>query len=317
VLINNAGVWQCGTILPVANGIATCGISGCAISACVPTFGNCDADATNGCESPLNTNLHCGACGNVCGPEQICSANSCVTSPNAPGAVVLAANPSTGVTLNNVPVTLTATVSPVSQGGSIANGTVVTFNVSGSGGSLSSVTATTNNGVASVILNSSLAGSIGVSASAGASAVVTSNTVSVPFIAQPTLAIVKIKTTGTLANGVLIGGVQAVLTANPSTGLSIAASANGTSADVAASGVGIGSTILTNTNDVVSIKPGLLNVGGMPVGEFQTITYHIANGTFPTAGNFSIALAGSGVIDTNNNTLSPGINVAIASVTIQ
>ena len=66
VIVNNLGAWLCGTILPVDKGIATCVSSICAISACQPTWGNCDSDVSNGCEASLATTQNCGACGNVC-----------------------------------------------------------------------------------------------------------------------------------------------------------------------------------------------------------------------------------------------------------
>jgi hypothetical protein len=416
VIVNNTGSWLCGSILPVDRGIATCVNTVCAISACQPTWGNCDGVVANGCEASLATTQNCGTCGNVCAANSICSAGTCVVSPNSPlsltvsgapaagfinnqrpvvvtanvqqvaggpvpagtlvnfaitggsgslssptavtdasgnasvtlnssaegnvsvtataapatnsavisftnpnkpGSIALAANPVSGVANNATPVTMTATVSPADLvNGTIANGTVVAFTIVSGSGSLSTATAATTNGVASVTLNSASAGSVGVSASAGTSPVVTSTTVTVPFITQPTLAIVKVATTGTLPGGTLIGGINATVTANPSTGLSIAAAAGGNSTDVSASGVGVGSTIISNTNNVASVVLSLLNLGGIPVGEFETLTYHIAPGTFPTAGNFSIALSGAGIIDALGVNI-PGIGVTIQSVTIQ
>jgi hypothetical protein len=127
---------------------------------------------------------------------------------------------------------------------------------------------------------------------------------------------VKVATTGTLPGGTLITGINALVTANPSSGLSIAAAAGGNSTDVVASGNGVGSIIISNTNNVASVNLTLANLGGIQGGEFETLTYHIANGTFPSAGNFSIALTGSGIIDTNSQNI-PGIGVTILSVTIQ
>lgn len=130
-------------------------------------------------------------------------------------------------------------------------------------------------------------------------------------IAQPTLAIVKVATTGPLPANILIGGVNAIVSANPTTGLSIAQS------DVAATGAGLGSTVVANTNNVAAVVLALINANGFRVGEFATLTYHVAAGTFPTAANFSVALTGIGVVNTTGTAISPGINVAIQSVTIQ
>ncbi|MBL8603481.1 MAG: hypothetical protein JNK72_16270 [Myxococcales bacterium] len=56
----------CGTACPArANATAVCANGACGI-ACGTGFDNCDNDATNGCEAPLNTTTHCGACGRGC-----------------------------------------------------------------------------------------------------------------------------------------------------------------------------------------------------------------------------------------------------------
>ncbi len=230
---------------------------------------------------------------------------------NKPGSINLAASPTTGVSNNHSPVTLTATVVPADPvNGVIANGTPVSFTILSGTGTLSSATATTTNGVASVTLNSTAAGTITVNAKVGTAPVVTSNTASVPFIAQPTLAIVKLRTTGTLPTGTLIGGINAIVSAAPSSGLTIAAGG------VSATGAGVGSMLVANTSNVAAINIALIINGGIQGGEFATLTYHIANGTFPVAGNFSAALTGAGVIDTNG-VIIPGISVSILSVTIQ
>lgn len=417
VIVNNQGSWLCGSILPVDKGIATCVNSVCSISACQPTFGSCDGDALNGCESSLLTPQHCGSCNNVCGPNEICSGgttcvlsptspasiavsatpaagfingqqsvvvtanvqqlatgpvppgttvnfaitsgsgtlsgasattdalgnasvtlnstvegsvtvtasaspapnNSAViafTNPNKPGAIVLSATPSSGIANNIVPVTLTATVSPANlANGTIANGTPVTFTIIGGTGTLTGGVQTLNvntvNGVATVILNSTVAGSVDVKATAGTSPVATSNTVSVPFITQPTLAIVKVATTGTLSGNTKIGGITAIVSANPSNGLSIADS------DVTLSGSGAGALNVPNTTNVSAVTIGLITFSGILTGEFTTLQYHIAPGKFPTAGDFSVALTGlHPVIDTVGADI-PGIGVTIQSVTIQ
>lgn len=229
--------------------------------------------------------------------------------PNKPGSITLTANPATGVTNNQTPVTLTATVAPAGLGGVIANGTPVTFTILTGSGTLSAATTTTN-GVATAILNSTTANTLTVNARAGSAPQVISNTVTVPFIDQPTVAIVRVRTTGTLPLGSLIGGVNAIVTANPSAGLSIAP------ADISASGAGAGSTLVPNTTSVASVNLALINTSGVQVGEFATLTYHISAGTFPAAGNFGVGLTGAGVIDPFGGSL-PGIGVSILSVTIQ
>jgi hypothetical protein len=229
--------------------------------------------------------------------------------PNKPGSITLVANPTTGVINGQTPVTLTATVNAAGGPGfTVPEGTVVTF--LSSGGALTAATTTNASGVATAILNSTAVGAFDVSARAGAAPVVTSNTVNVHFIAQPTVAIVKLRTTGTLTGGALIGGVNALVSVSPSNGLSIAP------VDISVSGAGTGSTLIPNTTNVAAVNLALVNFNGILVGEFTTLTYHIAAGNFPTAGDFSVALTGAGVIDAIGGSL-PAIGVSILSVTIQ
>lgn len=237
------------------------------------------------------------------------SATFAFTNPNKPGTIALAASPASGVTNNNGPVTLTATVTPVDVvNGTIANGTPVTFTILSGTGTLSSATGTTTGGVASVTLNSTAVGTVSVNATAGSTPVVTSNTVSVPFVNQPTQVIVKLATSGTLPVGTLIGGIQAIATASPSAGLSIQAS------DVTLSGVSAGSFLTPNATNVASVQMALINTTGFGTGEFVTLTYHVANGTFPVVGSFGVTPVS--VINTTGQVIA-GITVVVQSVTIQ
>lgn len=242
------------------------------------------------------------------------------TNPNKPASIALVTNRSPGLTNNVGPVTLTATLFPANLAiGKIADGTPVTFTiVSGTGGILSSPTATTVGGAASVTLNSTAAGSFVVNAKADSTPLpVTSNPVSVSFISQPTKVTVVVRTTGTLPSGTTIGGLKATVAASPSSGLTIAADPNGASSDVSLTGVGAaaGSTLITNTNSVAGVTLALVNTNGIQTGEFATLIYHIAVGTFPTTNDFSIKL-NSPAIDKVSANIS-GIDVAIQSVTIQ
>jgi hypothetical protein len=223
VIVNNAGAWLCGTILPVDKGIATCVSDVCSISACQPGWGSCGTTALNGCGTSLTTTQNCGACGNICPANNICSSGACVA------------------------------------------------------------------------------------------------------ITQPVKAIVKIATTGTLSGGTLIGGINALLKYPTNKGLTFF------SAVPTVPGIGVNSTHIPNPNVTGQVSIGIINAGptftGDPtgitqVGDFDTITFNIAAGNFPVAADFTtlsngVSLTGSGIIDTHNNTLSPGINVAITSVTFQ
>jgi hypothetical protein len=183
-------------------------------------------------------------------------------------------------------------------------------NFIGSGGTITAVTTTNASGVATATLNSTAVGTVTVNATAGTAPVVTSNTVSVPFIAQPTLAIVKVATTGTLPVGTRIGGINAIVIANPAAGLTIA------DTDVTASGAGVGTLLTPNTTNVASVNLALITTGGILTGEFATLQFHVAAGTFPTAAGFSVALTGAGIINTVGANI-PGIAVSVLSVTIQ
>ncbi len=127
-------------------------------------------------------------------------------------------------------------------------------------------------------LNSTVVGNVTVTAT---SAPATGSNI-FSFINQPVLVTVKLATSGTLPVGNLIGGIQAIVTANPSSGLTIFQS------DVALTGVSTGSLMTLNTTNAASVNLALINTNGFGTGEFVTLTYHVANGTFPVAGNFSV-----------------------------
>jgi len=131
---------------------------------------------------------------------------------------------------------------------------------------------------------------------------------------QPTLVTIKLTTTGTLpvtTPATAIGGFKVTVTANPSTGLTIA------DADVTASGSGIGSTLVPNTTSVSNVVIALSSATGIQVGEFVTLRYHVAAGSFPAAGDFTVVL--NGVVNDANIPAQAinGIGVAKLSVSIQ
>lgn len=231
------------------------------------------------------------------------------TNPNIdpttlPMNVTLTALPTTGVINGQVPVTISAAVTFAASGLPVPNGIGVNFTIASGTGTLSNITLTAG-GIASAVLNSTAAGDVVVSAATATSAAAT---ITVPFIAQPTQAIVRVATSGTLPAGTLIGGIDAVVTF-PQAGLSITAN------DVVVSGVATGSLLAANANTPGQVILGLVNANGIPVGQFGTLTFAVAAGTFPQASDFVIA-PGASVITTLGAAL-PQIGVVIESVTLQ
>jgi hypothetical protein len=67
---------------------ATCGANSCTGFMCEPGFGDCDGRPDNGCEQPLNTLAHCGACGAECAPDNAiaeCDTGTCSVTSCVPG----------------------------------------------------------------------------------------------------------------------------------------------------------------------------------------------------------------------------------------
>src|SRR5262249_29812283 len=56
----------CGATCALANATSSCSTGLCALVSCNAGFDNCDGSPANGCETPLNTNANCGACGTAC-----------------------------------------------------------------------------------------------------------------------------------------------------------------------------------------------------------------------------------------------------------
>lgn len=230
------------------------------------------------------------------------SAPIAFSDPNAAVSMTLSASASQGIA-NGAAVLISANVSRVA-GGPVPDGSSVSFSVTSGAGTLSGAS-TTSNGIATVNLSSSAAGTVSLSASMGG----VSQSIGIPFVTQPTRAIVKVLTTGTLPANTLIGGVGATVLYSTNKGLSILAS------NISTSGGGVGSTLVPNVNTLGQAVLGLINVSGIPAGEFATLNFAIAAGNFPTAADFSISGSGLSIIDTTTLNI-PGMGAAIASVTI-
>lgn len=81
----------CGTTCTNAHGSTRCDASEC-VPACSTGYGDCDGDAANGCETPLDTIADCGACDRSCsaaGGTALCSAGVCETRCDLSGTFAL------------------------------------------------------------------------------------------------------------------------------------------------------------------------------------------------------------------------------------
>lgn len=78
-----------GTACALPEAVAACQTGACAVVSCTTGRGNCNATAADGCETPLNTQLHCGACGHACGAGTTCQTGRCLSAP--PTGVVASA----------------------------------------------------------------------------------------------------------------------------------------------------------------------------------------------------------------------------------
>jgi hypothetical protein len=126
---------------------------------------------------------------------------------------------------------------------------------------------------------------------------------------QPTLAVVKLSTTGTLPTGKKIGAIDVTLTLAP--GVTLKSTTNPPRPDdgvVTASGVAANNSFTeANYTAPTSTLPGkvqigLINVTGFDTGEFVTVNGDIAAGNNPRAADFSATI--NTIADTDSNPLT-------------
>ena len=79
---------SCGTACSFANAGASCSTGACTLGSCTSGYADCDAIASNGCETSLRTLTDCAACGTACSLAHAvasCASGSCNLSSCAAG----------------------------------------------------------------------------------------------------------------------------------------------------------------------------------------------------------------------------------------
>jgi len=135
--------------------------------------------------------------------------------------------------------------------------------------------------------------------------------------AHPTTAVVKLSTSGTLASGVLIGGIDVTLILPAGVSVKSARTPLTDGGVVTSSGVAGGSIDIGIYTAATSTLPGkvriaLVNAVGFGTGEFTTVNCDFAAGNTPTAAGFSLvnfsAINGGGAAISG---LTPGLTAEI------
>ena len=217
---------------------------------------------------------------------------------------ISADRPAASTSLRSAPVLINVDIKRA--GDPVPDGTVVVFAISSGTGTLSGAT-TTVNGIATVRLTSTVAGTVIVSASAGS----VSAAISSSFLVQPKQAIVKVATVGEPAPGTQIGGILASV-AYPVRGYAI------DSNSVSPSGVVTGSTttLASSVETLGQVILALFDVYGIRTGEFATMTFQVADGFLPDISTFAVSPSAS-VISAGKNATIPGIVVVIQSLMLR
>jgi len=81
-----ANCGACGNVCSIPNGAPACATGTCRVANCSAGFADCNAMASDGCETNTNTsNTNCSGCGVVCAAGQSCSSGTCVFGSGAMG----------------------------------------------------------------------------------------------------------------------------------------------------------------------------------------------------------------------------------------
>jgi hypothetical protein len=95
--VTNCG--SCGNVCSAASGTPNCTAGTCGVASCAAGYGDCDNNASDGCEAPLNTNTNCGGCGVTCSltnAAATCASGSCQISTCNTGYADCNGDPSDG-----------------------------------------------------------------------------------------------------------------------------------------------------------------------------------------------------------------------------
>lgn len=131
---------------------------------------------------------------------------------------------------------------------------------------------------------------------------------------QPTTAVLKISTNGTLQTGTKIGGVDVSLSLPA--GVTVKSQANPPDTDsgvAAASGAAASDStaLATYTPSASTVRILLANSSGFGTGEFVTVNCDISSGSHPTAAGFSLSVFSAR--DLNGATIS-GLTAGFTAV---
>ncbi len=127
----------------------------------------------------------------------------------------------------------------------------------------------------------------------------------VPPVTQPTSAVLKLSTTGTMPAGTSLAGVGVTIVLPAGVSVSTDTTGTVTAGVVTASGVAAKSTVIPPVfTPATATKPATLKLvvgstaaGGFGVGEFATVSCNIGSGSFPKSTDFSLPAADIKVAD--------------------
>ncbi len=76
-LRDNDNCGACGNPCILDNATTSCSSGTCELISCNPSFGDCNTDSTDGCETQLGTDANCSSCGDACAEDEFCESGQC------------------------------------------------------------------------------------------------------------------------------------------------------------------------------------------------------------------------------------------------